>query len=122
MDVAGNTAMCSFAVTTFDVSVESGGGALMINAATGNYQFCCGGMIVTGVGRVTVRGCTINLQQGATETDRRINATIDTCRMTGQATLQMPPGTVKCTIIDKNIQNNTFNCSVGLSVLQNQKK
>jgi hypothetical protein len=114
-------ASCSFTITTFNVSVQGSGSLFMFNSTTGDYQFCCGGTIVNGRGRLTIKGCTVTIQQGATETDRRVQATIDTCKGTGTATLQMPPGTVKCTITDKNINNNTMNCN-GISQGQKKKK
>ncbi len=110
MDAAGNTAMCTFTVATFNVSVTGSSGVLLVNTTTGDYVICCGGMIVSGKGRMKVKGCTLTLEQGATETDRRLLATINTCQQTGTATLQMPPGQVKCSITDNQVGGGIFTC------------
>ena len=105
MDLAGNTASCSFLVSTFDVAIisDSGGGSIFINTVTGDYQICCGGMLISGKGTIMKQGCVITLTH-ITGT-RRLVLTYDTCQKKGQGTLQMPPGTVKCTIIDSDTRN-----------------
>jgi uncharacterized repeat protein (TIGR01451 family) len=104
-DAAGNTASCSFVVTTFDVCIQDdgGGGKLLINTKTGDYMFCCGGMIVSGKGTVKKKGCIITLTHSPI--DRRVSVTYDTCLKKGQGVVQMPPGTVKCTITDSNTRD-----------------
>ncbi len=104
-DAAGNSAMCSFLVTTFDQAIvsDSGGGAIFINTVTGDYMVCCGGMIVSGKGTITKKGCVMTLTHNPP--DRRLTVTYDTCKKEGKAVLQMPPGTVKCTIIDSDTRN-----------------
>ena len=104
-DAAGNSAMCSFVVTTFDQAItsDSGGGSIFINTLTGDYMICCGGMIVTGRGTIVKKGCVLTLTHNPP--DRRLTVTYDTCQKKGQGVLQMPPGTVKCTIIDSNTRD-----------------
>ncbi len=106
-DASGNMSSCSFAVTTFDLSItsDSGGGKIMINTVTGDYLICCGGMTVSGKGTITKKGCTLTLTHNPQ--DRRVTAIYDTCRKTGQGTLQMPPGTVKCSFTDRNTVDST---------------
>ncbi len=104
-DTSGNTAQCSFIVSTFDQAIvsDSGGGAIFINTLTGDYQICCGGMIVSGKGTITKKGCILTLTHNPS--NRRLTVTYDTCKKEGKAVLQMPPGTVKCTIIDSNTKD-----------------
>jgi len=105
MDAAGNSAGCSFLVTTFDQAIvsDSGGGSIFINTLTGDYMICCGGMIISGKGTITKKGCVMTLTHNPP--DRRLTVTYDTCKKEGKAVLQMPPGTVKCTIIDSDTRN-----------------
>ncbi len=104
-DTSGNTASCSFIVTTFDVAIrsDSGGGAIFINTLTGDYMVCCGGMIVSGKGTIVKKGCVLTLTHNSG--NRRLTLTYDTCQKKGQGVLQMPPGTVKCTIIDSDTRD-----------------
>jgi uncharacterized repeat protein (TIGR01451 family) len=106
-DSSGNTASCNFVVTTFDLAIvdDSGGGSLFINTVTGDYVFCCGGTTITGRATIKKKGCTLTITH--TPTDRRLQITYDSCQAKGQGTLQMPPGTTKCTIIDRNTANSS---------------
>jgi len=90
---------------------DSTGAELRINTITGGYTFCCGGTSFHGVGVVRVQGGVVTLVQGASETDRRLTATIDRATRRATATLQSPVGRVFCTINDRNISNNTCSCS-----------
>jgi len=80
----------------------------LLNSQTGEYRFCCNGVTYSGVGTVTVRGCTITLQHNTM--DRRISATIDKSVFKGTASIQTPPGTLKCTITDRDTRNNSCTC------------
>jgi hypothetical protein len=104
-DAAGNTASCSFVVSTFDVAIadDSGGGSIFINTQTGDYMICCGGVIISGKGTIKKKGCIITLTHNTI--DRRLLLTYDTCQKRGQGSLQMPVGTLKCTIIDSNTRD-----------------
>jgi hypothetical protein len=104
-DMAGNMAACSFLVSTFNVAIagDSGGGSAFINTSTGDYQICCGGMIISGKGTVTIKGCIVALTHNGL--DRRVTITYDTCKKEGKVVVQMPPGTPKCTIIDSDTRN-----------------
>jgi uncharacterized repeat protein (TIGR01451 family) len=110
-DTAGNTASCSFSVSVFDVCLQDDsnpGTVLLFNSMTGEYKFCCGGTTFTGTGTVVVRGCTITLTHNPP--DRRLSASVDKAGFKGTASLQSPPGVMKCSILDRDIRNNSCNC------------
>jgi hypothetical protein len=110
-DVGGNTATCSFTVTVFNGCLQDGSDpniVLLFNTITGAYRFCCNGVIYTGVGTVIKQGCVVTIQHN--QLDRRVTIKVDFAVNAGTASIQTPPGTVKCTITDKNITNNT-NCA-----------
>ena len=110
-DSTGNTAQCSFTVTTFDFCLQDDStpaGVLSFNSLTGDYRFCCGGTSFTGKGTVLKQGLTVTLTHNAS--DRRLQARVDGAANRATASLQSPPGTIKCTITDRNIKNNTCAC------------
>src|SRR5262249_9487117 len=90
---------------------DASGAELQFSSVTGAYQYCCGTTTVTGVGRLTVQGTVTILQQGAGENDRRLTARIDRSTNRGSATLQFPVGHLLCSIVDRNILNNTSSCN-----------
>lgn len=112
-DTSGNSAMCSFTVTVFDVSIQEEGpsGKLLFNSSTGEYLICCDGTRLSGRGTATRRGCTFYLQDAPP--GWRLIAVATTCANTGTATLQLPPGRPKCQIRDRDIRNNTPGCGAG---------
>jgi hypothetical protein len=106
-----NTATCSFTIKVFDVCLQDDSNpatVLLFNSVTGEYRFCCGGTTLTGIGATTVKGCTIGLQHNIS--DRRLQASVDKSGFKGNATLQSPPGVMKCTITDRDIRNNNCVC------------
>src|SRR6185295_5086952 len=108
-DASGNTATCSFTVTAFSGCIQDDSDpskVVLYNAQSGQYRFCCGGTTYTGTGTVTIRGCIVTIQHNAH--DRRVQ--ISTDGNTGTASLQSPPGTIKCTIQDRNVKNNSCAC------------
>lgn len=78
------------------------------NSQTGAYKFCCGGTVFTGVAQVTIRGKIITFQDNSP--DRKVLATDDESVHVGKASLQSPPGSIKCTITDRNTANNSCAC------------
>ena len=107
----GQTASCSFTVTVFDVCLQDDSNpatALVFNSITGDYRFCCAGTVFTGKGTVIKKGCIISLDHYPS--DRRLTVRVDLSVSRGTASLQFPPGTLKCTITDRNLRNNTCNC------------
>ncbi len=112
-DSSGNTATCNFTVTTFDVCLQDDGNAgtvLLFNTRTGDYRFCCGGTTYTGRGTITSKGTIWNLQHYTPE--RRVLAYYVGTQHRGNASLQSPPGTLRCTIADRDTRNNSCLCGV----------
>jgi hypothetical protein len=108
-DASGNTGTCTFKVTVFNGCVQDDSDpskVALFNSITGEYRFCCGGTVYSGVGTVTSKGCSLTIAH--VTPDRRVQIGSDT--NTGTASLQNPPGTIKCTIIDRNVRNNGCLC------------
>jgi uncharacterized delta-60 repeat protein len=110
-DASNNTATCAFTVTVFNVCIQDDSNSstvFLANATTGAYRFCCGGTTFTGLAQVTRRG------NVATFTDntsgRRVQASDDESVFKGTASIQSPPGTIKCTITDRDTRNNSCIC------------
>lgn len=115
-DTSGNTASCTFTITGFSFCLQdevNPGNVVLINAMTGDYRFCCSGVLVAmGQGTVTIRGCigTIDELKGA----RRAHIEWDTAANgvgVGTAIIQVSPNKTVCQIMDRNITNNTCSCS-----------
>ena len=110
-DASGNTATCSFTVTVFSGCLQDDSNpanVVLFNAATGEYRFCCNGTVFTGVGTLIVKGCVVTIQHYPA--DRRVLIKFDGGVSAGTASLQSPPGSIRCTITDRNTKNNTCVC------------
>jgi subtilisin-like proprotein convertase family protein len=109
-DACGNTDSCTFTVSAFSACLQDDSVPtnVVFFSPTGDYLFCCNGVMVSGTGLATVRGCIVSIQHNPP--DRRVLLTFDGAVHRGTASLQMPPGTIKCTIIDRNTLNNTCTC------------
>jgi len=110
-DATGNTATCSFTVTTFDTIIQDDSiptNSVVWNSLTGAYRFCCNGTVLTGTGKATVQGCVFTLTHSPV--DRRVVARVDKAVHTGNGSLQAPPGTVRCTLVDRNTLDDTAIC------------
>jgi subtilisin-like proprotein convertase family protein len=110
-DASGNTATCSFTVTAFDVALQDDSDpsiVLLWNSITGQYRFCCKGTTFTGVGKSTIQGCVFTLQHNPA--DRRVLGRVDKAVHAGTASIQAPPGSIRCTITDRNTLNDTPTC------------
>jgi uncharacterized repeat protein (TIGR01451 family) len=112
-DTSGNTATCSFIVTTFDVCLKNdgGGATLLFNSVSGQFIFCCDGITLSGTATATRHGCTISLLRLGPS--YRIQATVNACNKSGTAMLQVPPGRPRCQIVDRDISNNVCSCTGG---------
>jgi hypothetical protein len=113
-DASGNTATCSFSVRVFNVCVQdrtNPGAVLAWNTTTGEYIFCCNGSTFTGVGKVSVRGCTYTLDHNPA--DRRVHGQVDLTTFRGEGSLQSPIGKTRCTISDDDVRNNNCSCIGG---------
>ena len=114
-DASGNTATCSFTVTVFDVCLQDDSNPankLLINSFTGDYRFICNGDPFVGRGKITGLGC--DKQLAHNPSDKRVRANWSSAVKRGNASLQAPPGTNRCTIADSNMTNN--DCATGLAV------
>jgi len=92
---------------------------LLIVIATGEYKFesCKRNISASGVGRVTVTGCKLDLLD--ISDTRRVLAEIDLCEKVGKAdvafaipslTNQIDPPLFESVISDSNIRDSTFGC------------
>src|SRR5205807_309857 len=79
-DASGNTASCGFIVTVFSFCLQdetSPGNVVLVNAQTGDYVFCCGGVLIaSGRGVLTTRGCIGSLDN--IKGDRQVHIQWDT--------------------------------------------
>lgn len=112
-DGGGNQSQCSFKVTVYNAWLQDDSNpstVLLFNTFTGEYRLCYPGVNqpITGVGVVIKKGCSASLQHNAA--DRKLTAQVDAGVSKGTASYQSPPGSLKCTITDKNILNNTTIC------------
>ena len=110
-DATGNTASCSFSLTVFNGRLQDDSNpnnVLLFNTATGDYALCCGGTVFRGRALALLKGCVFTLQHYPT--DRRFLVNVDFSQKIGTASLQFPPGTMKCTIIDRNMADDTSTC------------
>jgi len=89
---------------------ESNGNILLVNSATGNYQFTdCNGITLNGAGSITRRGCVLTLQ--ANNPQHRIMARIDTCLKSATGSIQVFSTGAVFTIVDRNTGNSACACS-----------
>lgn len=111
-DASGNTATCTFTVNQFNACIQDDsnpGNVILFNTTTGEYRVCCNGLVVaTGTGTVINQGCDFTLQSNSTT--HRLLAKWSSVYFRGSGALQMPPGSIKCTLMDRDIRNNTCNC------------
>jgi len=114
-DVAGNTSICGFSVNVFSFCLQDEtnfGNVVLVNAQTGDYSFCCGGVLIaTGRGTLTTRACIGSIDQ--TKGDRRVHIQWDTSANdatgAGTAIVQTGPKTT-CQITDKKMAGNSCTC------------
>ena len=109
---AGGSSNCSFTVTVFGACLQDDGNAgnvVLFNTSTGEYRFCCGGVVIAaGKGTVTKKGCEFTIQHNTN--DRRVLIKPNFATGKGTASIQAPPGTIRCTITDRNILDNSCQC------------
>src|SRR6185369_5846682 len=102
-DASGNTSSCSFTVTTFDTALQDDSNPstiLLWNSLNGQYRFCCNGVTYSGIGTSLVKGCVFTLTHNPA--DRRVLGRVDKTVHSGTASIQTPPGAIRCTITDRN--------------------
>jgi len=112
-DTSGNSAGCSFSVTVFDVCLQDDTNpstAIVWNSLTGDYRFCCGGVMYRGRGAVSRKASVFTLTDNAI--DRRLIASVDSTQNKGTAALQAPAGVIRGTVLDRDIRNNSCQCAL----------
>jgi autotransporter-associated beta strand protein len=110
-DTSGNTASCSFAVTVFDLCVQDDSDppkVVLVNSTTGDYRFCCAGVVTSGKGTISVRGNLVTLEHILAT--RRVTVRVSLVARQGTASDVSPPGAILCQITDTNITNNSCLC------------
>jgi hypothetical protein len=120
MDTSGNTAACSFTVTVFSaclVDQTNPGNVVLFNTQTGDYRFCCSGVLLaTGKGVLTIRGCigTIDDQKGARKVHIGFDFSANSGHGAGTAALFLNGSTnPKCSITDQSMAGNVCTCPSG---------
>jgi hypothetical protein len=114
-DASGNTATCSFSVTAFNVCLEDNDDPtkrvlvqVVTNAPTAPYRFICGQQVFAGTGKIEGNrpgSCLIGVTHNAP--DRRVRINFSTNTKSGDASIQSPPGSVRCSIQDRDMSNNS---------------
>jgi len=115
---SGNVGSCSFTVSEFSFCLQdesNAGNVVLVNAQTGEFSFCCGGVpIASGAGTSTIRGCIGSID--ATKGDRQVHIQWDTSANNGvgagTAYVQKRSNKVVCQITDKNLSNNSCQCGI----------
>jgi uncharacterized protein len=115
-DAAGNVAACSFQLNVFSLCMiddSNSGNVVLINAITGDYRYCCNGVVVaSGRGVLTVRGCSVSIEH--TKGDRRVLIQADTVSNNGSgsgAAFINMLGVSSCQVTDRSIAGNQCNCN-----------
>ncbi|HXU38061.1 MAG TPA: HYR domain-containing protein [Blastocatellia bacterium] len=115
-DTSGNTASCTFTITGFSFCLQDDvnpGNVVLIDAVSGAYRFCCGGVLVaTGKGTITTRGCIGSIDD--TKGARRVHIQWDTSANgagAGTAIIQVSPNKTVCQITDMKMTDNNCSCS-----------
>ena len=115
-DTSGNTATCSFTVTTFSFCLQddsNSGNVVLVNAQTGDFSFCCNGVpIASGRGTLTAKGCIGSID--APKGDRQVHIQWDTSANSGigegTAYVMKRSTHMVCQITDKNMTNKSCTC------------
>jgi predicted extracellular nuclease len=115
-DSSGNTASCSFQVSVFSaclVDDSNPGNVVLFNASTGDYRYCCNGVVVaSGRGTLTVRGCSLTIDEA--KGDHRVRITADTTANSGAGSgtaFFQRLGGQSCQITDRSMAGNTCTCN-----------
>ena len=110
---AGSTfASCSFTVTVFGGCLQddsNAGSVVLFNTSTGDYRFCFNGVVIaSGLGAMLKKGCDFTIQDNSS--DRRVLIKSGFGSGKGSASIQSPPGNIRCTITDRNILDDSCHC------------
>jgi hypothetical protein len=66
-------------------------------------------VLASGIGAVSGVGSTFTIQHYSG--NRRVLIKVDFAARRGNASLQKPPGIIKCTVMDRDISNNSCACA-----------
>ena len=120
-DASGNTASCSFTVTTVNVVVRDDSTGVFIKfyappaGGVVPYTFidCAKGIVFNGTGQVTVTSCKIELKDpfGSDKSSTRsISVLANPCTKAGSAQIKLTASSPTYNLNDVNIGNNPLNC------------
>src|ERR1700738_3189468 len=102
-------ATCSFTVSTFSFCLQDEtipGNVVLVNAQTGDFNFCCGGGIIArGRGTLTTQSCigTIDATKGNRQVHIEWDTAANNAKGAGTAYVQKLNNKIICQITDKNM-------------------
>ncbi len=113
--------LCTFTVTVsisnFDARLQDDSAGclntVLFNTSTGEYRWCCNGATFTGVATVKQSGDTFTLQHNASDRRVMIKLSAGSSPPSGTGSIQSPPGTLRCTLQDRDTRNDTCLCVDG---------
>ncbi len=116
-DASGNTASCSFNVTSYDICLQDETNPLLnilVNSVSGDYLFTnCErkGVTLSGRGGVSTTLCTREVRDS--RGDRFVNVIYNKCVRHGTAVIRIvsPTGTTVYNIVDNKVGHGTCSCS-----------
>jgi hypothetical protein len=91
------------------VKDDGGAGSVSFNSQTGDYTFCCAGATISGKAVIAIQGSLLTLTDSSGS--RRVLIKVDRATGKATATLQIPPGRVACSFIERNVFNSTCTCA-----------
>ena len=115
-DPCNNSATCSFVVNVFSaclVAETNSGNVVLFNATTGDYRFCCNGVVAaSGRGTLTVNGCNITIQhvKGDRTVDISVTGTSSGSGNGGGSATIKKSGFTTCQITDSTLTEDTCTC------------
>jgi hypothetical protein len=114
-DSSGNTSFCSFPVTVFSGCLaddSNPGNVVVYNAQTGQYRFCCNGVLIaSGTGVRTIKGCVLTIAELTPERKVRIQADTAANSGFGSGTANLSINNIpQCAIIDKKMAGDVCIC------------
>jgi hypothetical protein len=111
-DTSNNTASCTFAVNVYSaclVDDTNQANVVFFNATTGDYRFCCNGVVLaTGRAAPVVSGCSVTIDYAKGNRHVHISVTGNGSG-SGTASIQKGANTL-CQISDSNLTGNLCTC------------
>lgn len=112
-DSSSNTASCSFTVNMYSaclVDDTNPANVVLFNATTGDYRFCCNGVVMaTGRATPTVSGCNVTIDFAKGNRHVHISVT-GSGSGSGTASVKKGVNTTICQITDSNLTGNACTC------------